>query len=212
MKKVLCLMAVLAITATASALPVVNGDWGTGDETGWTRWRAPWGAGENWSVTNLGPTGPEGTLSSGGGNSFGWFQRVPVIPSEVYTLVADWSGALGVQGGTNGWAEVGVIMGTDGMSDGDIVNAVDGGQGIVAKKDTWGLNPPAAWGWQPISLSLVNPADFHAATGEVAVFIKLGGNPGNGNWLSVDNIELLPEPAAVLLLGIPMLFIRRRRA
>jgi hypothetical protein len=206
MKKVLCVVALLAVTSAAYALPVVNGDWGTGDETAWTRWRAPWGAGETWAVTNNGPTPPEGSLSTSQSGSFGWYQRVPVIESETYQLVADWAGNVTAPG----WAEIGVIMGTDAMDDAAVVGAIDGGQGIIAKKDGWGLNPPAQWGWEPISLALVNPDTFHATSGEVAVFIKLGANPGSVQ-LSVDNIELLPEPATALLLGLPILFLRRRR-
>ena len=43
------LLAVVAVAAQANA-GLTNGDWSTGDETGWTRWRAPWGSTEQWSA------------------------------------------------------------------------------------------------------------------------------------------------------------------
>ena len=212
MRKLLCVMAVLSITATATALPVVNGDWGTGDETGWTQARyASWGAGEQWGVSaGDGNPAPSGELVSTNKGSFGWYQRVPTNPSEFYTLVADWSCPTGLPSNA-GWAEIGALVCTEGMTDGDIVAAIDGGQGIVAKKDGWGLNNGQnPWGWEPISASLVGDQEIHSTCAEMVVFVKLGTNPGQATLL-VDNIELVPEPTAALLLGLPILFLRRRR-
>ena len=103
MKKMLLLIVVLlAVTAPVFA-DLVNGNWSTSDETGWTRWRAPWGSSEQWAVTINGPTCPEGTLSGGGGNgSFGWFQVIECPVGATCTVSADWAGNIG----GSGWAEV----------------------------------------------------------------------------------------------------------
>ena len=206
MRKLLCVMAVLALAAPVLGAPVVNGDFETGDETGWTRWRAPWGNSEVWSVGPGGNPGMAGTNSNSGYSSHGWYQRVPVIPSEIYTLVGDWTGDVSAPG----WAELGVIICTEGMTDGDIVSAIDGGQGVVAKKDGWGLNPPDVWGWESITNSLIEPNDIHMTCAEAVVFTKIGSQAGPCT-VSFDNIELVPEPTAALLLGLPILFLRRRR-
>ena len=55
MKKVLvgCTVAcALLLAPAAQASLVINGDWATGDETGWTRWQAPWGNSQTWSVVD----------------------------------------------------------------------------------------------------------------------------------------------------------------
>lgn len=210
MRKALCVLAVLAVVSPALAAPVVNGDFSAG-ESGWTRWSAPWGTG-TWAITNAGPTPPEGTLTTKYG-SFGWYQRVPVQVSEIYTLVGTWKGDVSNQG----WAEVGYIMCTEGMTDSQIVSVIDAGAASItaAKKDGWGMNPPATWNWESIQLSPRPggaPFEFHATCQEVTIFIKLGTiNNSQTMNLSVDNIELVPEPATALLLGLPILFLRRRR-
>ena len=199
----LCALALMVSASTVFALPVVNGDFENG-ENGWTRWAAPWGGPNNWDAS-----AGVGHLDTGAG-SFGWYQRVPVIPSEIYTLVGEWQGDVSAPG----WAEIGVIVSTEGMSDSEVVGVIDGpaGSHVLAKKDGWGLNPPAAWDWDSIANAPYEDSNMevHMTCAEAVVFLKLGSNPGNV-WVEFDNIELVPEPAAVLLLGLPMLLIRRRR-
>lgn len=212
MKRLVAVLFLLAVVAPASA-GLVNGDFGTGTEAGWSRWRAPWGSTENWLVDPAnGVPPPCGTLFGGGGNgSFGWFQRIKVIPSEVFQLDADWTGNIGGAG----WAEMMFFSCTSGMSDQDVITRIDTGNAadIAFKKDSWGMNPPTQWGWQPASLSPHpggNHGIIHATCDEIVVAMKLGGFPMG--WVSFDNIRLIPEPATMLLLGIPAVFLRRRRA
>jgi len=214
MKKIalIGMLAVMAFAVSVNAQNLlVNGDFGTGDETGWTRWRAPWGSTEVWSVTSNGPTPPEGTLSGGGGQgSFGWYQVVEVPASEMVAVEADWAGDIG----SAGWAEI--MLYTSDSATADWAGLADAGAAanIAYKKDSWGQNPPTTWDWEKASLSPANNGNggvIHSL-GWVCVAVKLGASGAPLGVLSVDNITLTPEPAAALLLGLPLLLIRRRRA
>lgn len=212
MKKVLIgVLLVAGFAAPASAVNLlINGDWSTGNETGWTRWWAPWGA-SNYAVTSSGPTPPEGTawLNAGQQGSFGWWQGVAVPVGTVVTVDADWTGNIGGAG----WAEVMLWSQAAPGGEGgraDTGNAAD----IAFKKDSWGMNPPTAWSWQKASLS-PHPSGNGGTVvsqGYVVVALKLGSVSGSAVNASWDNIVLTPEPAAALLLGLPLLFFRRRRA
>ena len=239
---ILCSLALLMFATTAIAESIVNGDFGTGDETGWTRWRAPWGSGEQWSVGPcVGPCNPTGcdppceepmgvlALASNdpgpaGTSSFGWYQRIPVIPSEIWYLSGCWCGDVS----PNGWAEVMLFTSTEGMSDDDIINRIDtgGADDIAAKKDGWGLNPPDVWDCDEIGDAstgaygvIQTPEgpvfEIHATCAEIVVGLKLGTGTWNpdhdGMYACFDNLSLTPEPTTALLLGLPLLLIRRRR-
>lgn len=196
--------------ATPALAGLINGDWATGDETGWTRWAAPWGA-SNYAVTGNGPTPPEGTasLKQGEQGSFGWYQTIKCTVGWTCTVTADWAGDIG----SAGWAEVMFWTQAEPGGEGnraDTGNAAD----IAFKKDSWGMNPPTQWSWQPASLS-PHPGGNNGTVvsqGYVVVALKLGSVSGNAVRTSWDNIkvECVPEPAMMLLLGIPALFLRRR--
>jgi hypothetical protein len=205
MKKLAGLLLVLAVVAPASAVNLlVNGDFSAG-ETGWTRWAAPWGA-SNYAV---GPTDLQ-YLNQGQQGSFGLYQVVPVPASEMVEVSADWAGDINGAG----WAEV--MLYTSADPNANWANIADTGNAsdIAFKKDSWGMNPPTAWTWQAASLSphpSGNGGVIHSE-GYVCVATKLGSVSGSAVGVEFDNIVLTPEPATMLLLGIPVLFLRRRRA
>jgi len=215
MKKMLIIVALLAVASPAFAVNlVVNGDWGTGDETGWTRWTAGRPT-EAWAVTSNGPTPPEGTLSATGkanDPSFGWYQVIEVPASEEVTLSGDWTA-------TNAsWVEY-MLFSVASVDPVAIVGRLDSGAAadVAYKRDGWGMNGGGTFGWESATLSphpSGNGGTIHSL-GFVVVGLKLGLS----QWLeptsdtaSFDNIALTPEPAAMLLLGLPLLLIRRRRA
>ncbi len=211
----LVLLAVLSVAAQASA-NLVNGDWSTGDETGWTRWRAVWGVNENWTVTSgaTNPLPPEGTLYGvGGQGSFGWFQAVAVPAGTPATLSADWTGNIGVAG----WAEILLMTSANPAEDWGFRADAGAAADIAFKKDSWGMNPPTAWDWQLASLSpyFGGNGGVINSLGYVCVGLKLGGIPLG--QVSFDNIDLqyVPAPSAIILGGIGVGLVnwmRRRRA
>ena len=88
----------VAAAPTGAANLLVNGDWETGDETGWTRTPpTSWGDGsEVWTVAPPNAPTPLGDQYSGqlscNKGSFGWWQVVAVQTSYVATVEADWMG------------------------------------------------------------------------------------------------------------------------
>jgi hypothetical protein len=194
------LMAMVGVSLVVVAASFVNGDFSTGDETGWMHWLAPWGLG-NWSITSSGPTPPEGTLFLGSGQTgnFGWFQRVPAVVSETYTLSGLWAGDIG----DSGWAEVMFFSGTAGLSDADVIARIDAGNpaDIAFKKDSWGMNPPTAWDWEPMALSPHpdgNGGVSHSL-GEVVVAMKLGSTSGSPVSVSFDELSIVDSSAVTLM-------------
>ena len=213
MKKItlLGLLAIVAVAPQVSAVNgLVNGDFAAG-ETGWTRWRAPWGSTENWAVTSTGPTSPEGNLYGAGGNAqFGWYQVVPVPPGTMASLSAGWAGSIGGAG----WADV-MLFSSPNPAD-DWANRIDTGAAadIAFKKDSWGMNPPIDWPWQSASLS-PHPSGNGGtimSLGYVCVALKLGGFPTGSVYFDDIALEVVPEPSSALLLllaGLPLLLRRR---
>ena len=203
MKTSLCVGLLLAVTAAASGANLLtNGDFATGDETGWTRWRAGWGATENWAVA-----GGIGQLyGAGGDGSFGWFQAVPMPVGDIATVDATWTGSIGGAG----WAEVMLYTSANPAADWGFLADTGAASDIAFKKDSWGMNPPTTWDWQPASMS-PHPSGnggMVVSQGYVAVAVKLGGFPmGSVNF---EDVTLAPEPASAMLLCLGLPLLRRR--
>lgn len=203
--RIVAIALILAMSSyiVADAANFVNGDFETGDETGWTQWKAAWGTGETWSVLPGGWSGWYGELAlPGTQSSFGWFQRVPITLAGTYTIDAEWAGNIG----SAGWAEIMYFPADSVMTDTDIFNRIDAGfdSDIAFKKDSWGMNPPTSWSAEPASLSphpTGNGGTIIVTTDDqVVVAIKLGSASGEVVNLQVDNLDPR-DPNAVTLKG-----------
>jgi len=204
MKKVLVLVALLAMASAANGAVnlLVNGDFSAG-ETGWTRWNSPWGGGFNWDASS-----GQGVLSLGQG-SFGWAQAVPTIPGEPYTITL---GTYQGDGDLN-WVEL-LFFNDDGRVLYDQLDApLD--SSIILKVDGWGMNggmpfasslPGAPTLWYP-SGPMTNTI---VATGTTMWVGLKTGSGGAGSIAVFDDVVVTPEPATLLLLGLSLVFVRRR--
>lgn len=194
----------MVVVLLAMAAPAFAGNLDLADAIAW---QASWGqaatvSDQGGGVFNL-------SLSSG---SAGIFWRLPAFPSEIVRITGTWTGDTDGAG----WAEVMMFTSTEGLSDADIASRIDTGAAadIVAKHDSWGLNGDPAWAWQPIEAAPANPPgglyEIHATCAEVIVGLKVGQSGGSGTWATYD-LTFVPEPAAALLLGLPLMLLRRRR-
>ncbi|MGQ9650945.1 MAG: hypothetical protein ACUVXJ_12615 [Phycisphaerae bacterium] len=192
----------MVLVLLAMAAPALAGNLNLADAI---PWGAPWG--QQATVSDQG----NGVFNlSIGYGSAGIFWRLPAVPSEMVQITGMWTGDCG----SAGWVEVMMFTSTEGMTNAAIASRIDTGNpaDIVAKHDSWGLNGPPAWNWQEIEAAPMPPPGGKyqiPATSEVVVALKVG-SVGNGSWATYD-LTFVPEPAVALLLGLPLMLVRRRR-
>jgi hypothetical protein len=198
----IALILTMGVATIASAANLINGDFETCDETGWTHWRAPWGSGEVWNVVPVGGwDGCFGELQSTVIGDFGWFQRVPVTQAGTYAIDGEWAGDIG----DTGWAEILYFPANSGDSDASIITRIDTANAadIAYKKDSWGMNPPTVWGAEPMSFSPFpgsNGGTIDVTTEDQVVIAITHGSTSAGSYLHVDNLQP-GDPNAVILTG-----------
>lgn len=200
----MALLALFAVQANATNL-VANGDFSTNDETGWTQWSSPWGSGFSWDAS----TGA-GVLKTDTG-SFGWYQAIPTVPGEPYTITANWIGT-----GTWNWVEV-LFFNDDGR---EVYLQLDSplDSSVIAKVDGWGMNGGMPFDGAITAYYYPNGPGTNVitATGTTMyVGLKAGATntdtPGSVQ-VAFDDVVVTPEPVTLALLGLPALALLRRRS
>jgi hypothetical protein len=238
MKKVLIVALLAMATPAFAAQLLTNGDFSAG-QTGWTYWTAAWGtenvstatgaavitgsaSGGLYQVVNATP-GTTVTLTgnwSGAPGGGGWIE---VMLFNIYN-------SDGVDP-TNSPAMMNSYLDNAtwppptaaGNTTPDALGRIGINQRIVNKRSTWDLGGASASGTLQTSLVTGNGGNADRGNymntnvltvgpdGKVGVCIKAGGT---ASPVTYDNLVLdgVPEPATALLLGLPLLFVRRRRA
>jgi pectate lyase len=189
-----------AFSTTAQNL-IVNGDFGTGDLTGWTLTPAA----PTTITYDIGTGNPSGAAalarndSTATANGNYLYQIIPVVNGQQYQLSAQWKGDL-LNGGTGrNWAEVYInftatntpfVPGTIRYK-----KATDGGPNQI----------PMPWDWESITTSPdgsnPGPADgvFTATGNYMTLAFNLGGRAQTSNntqpgYYWVDNVSVSPYP------------------
>ena len=189
----ICLLCVSS--ATAQNL-IVNGDFATGDLTGWTT-----AVNASTTVTYDGTAGnPSGsalltrnnTAASANGNYI--YQVIPVTSGNQYKLDADWKGDLLNGGNGRNWAEVFVSFASSSLAipaDIEYKKATDGGPNEV----------PMPWNWESVLRSHDGgPEDgiYTATDNYMVVGFNLGGRAGVGpGFYNLDNVRVTPWPPII---------------
>jgi hypothetical protein len=194
----------MAMTARADLL--TNGNFNTGDLTGWWTW-LPVPANQSFTVEPIGSfdgspdglfqnsgSGPQANMNVGQGKFAG------AIPGNTYTANCMFKEAIATTG--DGW--VGANF------DVEFYDAANN----WLSGTYW--NFWATGAWTPYSVSAVAPVG--ASSVQMKVESWLGGTPDESTatlTLNLDNVtltgELIPEPATMVLLGIGGLVALRRK-
>ncbi len=206
MKKVVLLLALLAMTGIAGANMLANGDFETPQAdgwagTGWTNWA--WNTG--WSEHVIKPAVPNGGngtyLLNCGSNWYdgggGAFQTVAAVAGVEYTLTVD-------SGADAWWLPTGrmSMIWLDSLG-AEISNVVRNTVDPAVYGQNFDIPHPMA------NYILVGTAPV--GTASVKVEFSSGMPGGIGGSITFDNAVLVPEPATMILLGLGSLFMARRK-
>lgn len=209
------------VTAVRADL-LTNGDFETGNLSGWVQWKADWSSGFSASAVSAAKlNGSYGLrLQITGNASFGVYQQVSVTPGKYYQLAGNWRG----YSGTGNWFEIILIDGAFDMTQADSAPTVF--NNVVAGYDGHpSFNHPAPYnfGWDPFSATYENEVSPYITNGTrrasgnvMTVVLKIGSS---GNALKptayIDDVTLtqVPEPAGMLALasGIGAVGLLRRK-
>ena len=206
----------------------VNGDFETGDATGWTEWteNGGWGHDEAWDYANTeGGQADNYCLRLGNGatvSSFGVFQEVAVEPGKTYRLDAYWKGE---KLGDLNWWEVILIDGAFDIDEADYGPLVELNYMFAYDNNTYGLpgGIGTTFGWVWCHNQYAPPKDEvdwnnrrgrRTASGNtMTIVLKAGSNgdvaSGVAAWfdavelrevVSEDVVDHVPDPVSPAIL------------
>lgn len=211
MKKMFVLMAVLAILAAPAFAQINvlnNGNFETGDYSGWTAWNSSWA--DSFSISVVDDTndpvysGYSLKLDATNG-SFGIYQEINSVAGQEYTINGMFSGT-----GQLDWVEV-LMFNDDGRTINKQADEEPLASSIIAKVDGWGQNGGPNFGWSSITDKYAT-AGLHTntitATGsKIYVVLKGGTSNSNGPGCNVKayfddfTVTTTPEPSSLLALA-----------
>jgi hypothetical protein len=202
MKKVLVILALLAVTGIASADLLSNGDFELGENdpgdatqpntfiaTSWSEWHSG-----GWSNREeSGPTGFSYALGNAGGYGAGVFQDVAVADDGA-TYKLSFDASL-----DNWWMNSGYIKI-------EFLDAAEAQVGFVESPHFTQPGYDAGIPWTTYSLIGTAPAGTE-------IVRAIGGTYGEGGTARFDNavLTVVPEPATMALLGLGALVLRRKK-
>lgn len=156
---------------------------------------------------------PNATMALVGGNSFngGIYTTVSGLPTNTPLEIDGWWKPTSWPA-NNAWAEV-IVIADDPPPPPQNGSDYNVAANLEYKTDSFNAGGLGAGGIGRMSLTaeVTNDGTFTTTTGQITIILKVGNGSGT-TTCAFDDIIITPEPTAALLLGLPMLFLRRRRS
>jgi len=213
MKKILILLAVLAVTGIASAELLLNAGFESGDLTGWGAWGTVYGYLPSWYGTPSSRASQVVVNDPAAARTGDHYLKLATDNPTSWTI--SWGYSEVHQAGIAATAGIDYTLsayamtepGTDWIPAKLKLTFFDGANNNLGANevDRW-LDPTL--GWQYIEHTLIAPAGTATVRAQITNGTILW--PGVAG-IRFDDASLVPEPVTIALLGLGGLFLRRRK-